>query len=67
MTIGACATAGGMQALRNWADEPAWRASVYPTPDYVQSLATSTPVAEHVRWMPNFPAARSTGGSCWSC
>ena len=49
VTIGACATAGGIQALRNWADEPAWRASVYPTPDYVSSLATSTPVAEHVQ------------------
>lgn len=49
VTIGACATAGGVQALRNWADEPTWRASVYPTPDYVRSLATSTPVSEHVQ------------------
>ena len=49
MTIGACATAGGIQALRNWADEPAWRAAVYPTPEYVGSLATSTPVSEHVQ------------------
>jgi coenzyme F420-reducing hydrogenase gamma subunit len=48
VTIGACATAGGIQALRNAADEPAWRASVYPEPDYVSSLATATPVAEHV-------------------
>jgi sulfhydrogenase subunit delta len=49
VTIGACASAGGIQALRNWADEPAWRAAVYPTPEYVSSLATSTPVAEHVQ------------------
>src|SRR6185503_5126671 len=49
VTIGACATAGGVQALRNWADEPTWRAAVYPTPDYVKSLATSTPVSEHVQ------------------
>lgn len=49
VTIGACATAGGIQALRNWADEPAWRSAVYPTPEYVSSLATSTPVAEHVQ------------------
>jgi sulfhydrogenase subunit delta len=49
VTIGACATAGGVQALRNWADEPSWRAAVYPSPDYVQSLATSTPVSEHVQ------------------
>ena len=48
VTIGACATAGGIQALRNAADEPAWRASVYPEPSFVSSLATSTPVAEHV-------------------
>jgi coenzyme F420-reducing hydrogenase gamma subunit len=48
VTIGACATAGGIQALRNWADEPTWRASVYPNPDYVSSLATATPVSEHV-------------------
>ena len=49
VTIGACATFGGIQALRNWADEPAWRASVYPTPELVRSLATSTPVSEHVQ------------------
>jgi coenzyme F420-reducing hydrogenase gamma subunit len=49
VTIGACANAGGIQALRNWAHEPAWRAAVYPTPDYIESLATSTPVAEHVQ------------------
>jgi len=49
VTIGACANAGGIQALRNWANEPAWRAAVYPTPDYIESLATSTPVADHVQ------------------
>jgi len=48
VTIGACATAGGIQALRNWADEPTWRASVYPNPDDISSLATATPVSEHV-------------------
>lgn len=48
VTIGACATAGGIQALRNWSNEPEWRASVYPRPEEIESLATSTPVAEHV-------------------
>jgi coenzyme F420-reducing hydrogenase gamma subunit len=48
VTIGACATAGGIQAMRNWSDEPMWRASVYPQPQYVESLATATPVSEHV-------------------
>jgi coenzyme F420-reducing hydrogenase gamma subunit len=49
VTIGACATSGGIQALRAWADEPAWRAAVYPEPGYIRSLATSTPVADHVQ------------------
>ncbi len=49
VTIGACATSGGIQALRNWLDEPAWRASVYPDPGYVGSLAMATPVADHVK------------------
>jgi coenzyme F420-reducing hydrogenase gamma subunit len=48
VTIGACATSGGIQALRNFADHDAYRSLVYPTPAYVASLATSTPVAAHV-------------------
>jgi coenzyme F420-reducing hydrogenase gamma subunit len=48
VTIGACATAGGIQALRNWADHDAVRSLVYPHPEYVESLATATPVADHV-------------------
>jgi len=48
VTIGACATAGGIQALRNWADHPAMHRAVYALPQYVESLATSTPVADHV-------------------
>ena len=48
VTIGACATAGGIQALRNFGNEPEWRASVYPRPELIESLATATPVADHV-------------------
>jgi len=48
VTIGACATAGGIQALRNWGNEPAWRAAVYPRPDLLETLPTSTPISEHV-------------------
>jgi len=48
ITIGACATAGGIQALRNWADVEAFKRAVYPRPDYIQSLSTSTPISEHV-------------------
>jgi sulfhydrogenase subunit delta len=49
VTIGACATAGGIQALRNWGDVAAMARTVYPSPEYVSSLATSTPVSDHVR------------------
>jgi len=48
VTIGACATAGGIQALRNFGDIDAFRRIVYPRPDYIESLARSTAIAEHV-------------------
>ncbi|NJN83458.1 MAG: oxidoreductase [Caldilineaceae bacterium] len=48
VTIGACATAGGIQALRNFADVEEYLAAVYPHPEYIETLATSTPVSEHV-------------------
>lgn len=48
MTIGACATAGGIQALRNWADHNEFLRAVYARPEYIDSLATSTAIAEHV-------------------
>ena len=49
VTIGACATAGGIQALRNWADHDAYRAAIYAHPEWIESLATATPVADHVK------------------
>ena len=49
VTLGACATAGGLQALRNLADGGQWLAGVYATPEYIDSLDTATPVREHVR------------------
>lgn len=48
VTIGACATSGGIQALRNLADHDAFRSAVYPRPEWIESLPTSTPVSEHV-------------------
>jgi len=48
ITIGACATAGGIQALRNFADVAAFTALVYARPDYIETLGTSTPIAAHV-------------------
>ena len=48
VTIGACATAGGIQALRNFQDVREFTAIVYATPAYIETLDTSTPIAEHV-------------------
>jgi coenzyme F420-reducing hydrogenase gamma subunit len=48
VTIGACATAGGIQALRNFADVGEWTRIVYARPEYVHTLATSTAIAAHV-------------------
>ena len=48
VTIGACATAGGIQALRNFKDVREFIAIVYARPDYIETLGTSTPIADHV-------------------
>jgi len=53
ITIGACATSGGIQALRNFVDDDgvnheALQKLVYAQPEYIDTLATSTPVSEHV-------------------
>jgi sulfhydrogenase subunit delta len=49
VTIGACATAGGIQALKNWGDRADFLRCVYARPEYIETLATSTPIADHVR------------------
>jgi coenzyme F420-reducing hydrogenase gamma subunit len=49
VTIGACATAGGIQALRNFRDVKEFTSIVYAQPEYIQTLATSSAIAEHVR------------------
>jgi coenzyme F420-reducing hydrogenase gamma subunit len=48
VTIGACATAGGIQALRNYRDVDSFIAAVYATPGYISTLDKSTPIADHV-------------------
>jgi sulfhydrogenase subunit delta len=48
VTIGACATAGGIQALRNWGRLDDFLAAVYATPATIAALATSTAIADHV-------------------
>ncbi|HLM90530.1 MAG TPA: oxidoreductase [Thermoplasmata archaeon] len=48
VTIGACATAGGIQALRNFADVDEFRRLVYARPEFIRTLSTSTPIRDHV-------------------
>ncbi|HVR14409.1 MAG TPA: hypothetical protein VMS41_11535, partial [Gaiellaceae bacterium] len=48
VTIGACATAGGIQALRNFASVENFLSVVYASPEYVSTLETSTPISAHV-------------------
>jgi coenzyme F420-reducing hydrogenase gamma subunit len=48
VTIGACATAGGIQALRNFADVDEFLSVVYARPDFIDTLERSTPIARHV-------------------
>jgi coenzyme F420-reducing hydrogenase gamma subunit len=48
VTIGACATAGGIQALRNFADVNDFVSVVYASPEYISTLQTSTPISAHV-------------------
>ena len=47
-TIGACATAGGIQALRNFSNSEEWLADIYASPEYISTLKTSTAISNHV-------------------
>jgi sulfhydrogenase subunit delta len=48
ITIGACATAGGIQALRNFKDVREFTQAVYASPEFISTLETSTPIKAHV-------------------
>jgi sulfhydrogenase subunit delta len=48
ITIGACATAGGIQALRNWKDVKEFTRLVYASPEYISTLDRSMPVGSYV-------------------
>jgi sulfhydrogenase subunit delta len=48
VTIGACATAGGIQALRNFKDVREFVSIVYASPQYIETLNKSTPISDHV-------------------
>ncbi|WP_075186440.1 sulfhydrogenase subunit delta [Teredinibacter haidensis] len=49
ITVGACATSGGIQALKNNADSDVWMRSVYAKPEYISSLSTSAAIKNHVK------------------
>lgn len=49
VSVGACATSGGIQALRNFADKDEWKMSVYAHPEFVEELKDSKAVAEHTK------------------
>ena len=48
IAIGACATSGGIQALKNWGDHHEFSRCVYAEPAYIRTLSTSTAISEHV-------------------
>lgn len=60
VAIGACATAGGVQALRNTADIDEIVAAVYPEPEHINILARSTAISDHVKVDAELRAVRST-------
>jgi len=49
ITIGACATAGGIQALRNWRDVKEFTRLVYASPEHISTLDRSMPIGSYVR------------------
>jgi coenzyme F420-reducing hydrogenase gamma subunit len=48
VTLGACATSGGVQALRNGRDIQEFVRAVYASPEYISTLEGSSPVSAHV-------------------
>jgi sulfhydrogenase subunit delta len=48
ITIGACATSGGIQALRNFNNVQEFISLVYAQPAYIETLNKSTPIMDHV-------------------
>lgn len=48
VTIGACATAGGIQAIRNFKDVREFTNLVYAKPEYISTLQNSTAISDHV-------------------
>ncbi len=49
ITIGACATAGGLQALANFSDRDAWMSAVYANPEHIEALQSSNAISDYVK------------------
>lgn len=50
VTLGACATAGGLQALRNLDERhDDWKRAVYARPEFITTLDHADPVAAHIK------------------
>ena len=49
IAIGACATSGGIQGLRNGVFDAQWVTQIYSHPEAIASLERSTPIASHVK------------------
>jgi coenzyme F420-reducing hydrogenase gamma subunit len=49
IAIGACATAGGIQALRNWANVEEFKNIVYPKPEWIEALSKSRPISDYIK------------------
>ncbi len=49
VAIGACATAGGIQALRNWANTKEFQQYVYPRPEWIEALKNAEPISRYIQ------------------
>jgi coenzyme F420-reducing hydrogenase gamma subunit len=49
ITLGACATAGGIQALRNFADVEDFISHVYTNREYIDTLKETLPISAHIK------------------
>jgi coenzyme F420-reducing hydrogenase gamma subunit len=49
VTLGTCATTGGIQALRNQATVTDYLSYVYSHPEFISTLDRSTPISAHVK------------------
>jgi coenzyme F420-reducing hydrogenase gamma subunit len=49
VSIGACATAGGIQSLKNWADVDEYINTVYASPSFIDTLETSRPISDYIK------------------